>query len=76
LNGGNSDNGGLANVNCNEVNNHWNNRAVRPLGVSHKTRLNCAVCVFQPATDHPADLLQFFFKRNIFFLVNNPGIIS
>ncbi len=33
LNGGNSDNGGLANVNWNEARNHWNNRSLRPLEV-------------------------------------------
>lgn len=34
LNGGNSDNGGLANVNYNPADNHWNNKSVRPLEVS------------------------------------------
>lgn len=34
LNGGNSDNGGLANVNWNDADNSWNNRSVRPLVVS------------------------------------------
>lgn len=32
--GGDSDFGGLASVNYNDVGNHWNNRAVRPLGIS------------------------------------------
>ena len=31
--GGNADNGGLANVNYNNVDNHWNNRSFRFLGV-------------------------------------------
>ena len=34
LNGGNSDNGGLANVNWNNAANHWDNKSFRPLEVS------------------------------------------
>lgn len=46
LNGGNSDNGGLANVNYNLASNHWSNRAFRFLEMPKcsKGRFNAPFC--------------------------------
>lgn len=53
LNGGNSDNGGLANVNWNNADNRNDNWSPRPLGVTKGAHVGAFTFLIQPPTILP-----------------------
>lgn len=77
LNGGNADNGGLANVNWNDARNQWNNRSFRAQGVSRdRPDSHVGADRLQPTTEHSPNGLELRFEKEVLLLIDDAKLAA